>query len=213
MICHLNHPNFQWAVTAQDLAAVTEERYFEVYNGHPGINHLGKEGVPGDEKIWDIANTVRIGELSAPPLYGVATDDSHTYHGGDVSPGRGWIVVGAEQLNGNSIIEAMKAGRFYASSGVTLTSMDYAAKTRTLSFTIKSEGDAEYTTEMIGSRKGDTKEIEIGEIFSTLSGRKVKYVVPENVLYIRATITSSKGHRNPSFEGQKKQAWLQPVGW
>ena len=46
ILTHLNHPNFQWAVTAQDIAEVTEERYFEVYNGHPGINHLGKEGTP-----------------------------------------------------------------------------------------------------------------------------------------------------------------------
>ncbi|MEQ1842081.1 MAG: hypothetical protein ABL994_16875, partial [Verrucomicrobiales bacterium] len=92
ILAHLNHPNFKWALTAEDLADVAEGAYFEVYNGHPGINHLGDDTSPGDEAIWDIANTIRIAELDFAPLMGVATDDSHTYHGEDVSPGRGWIM-------------------------------------------------------------------------------------------------------------------------
>ena len=171
----------------------------------------GNADVPGDEKIWDIANTIRIGELNAAPLYGVATDDSHTYHGGDVSPGRGWIVVGAEQLNGDSLIEAMKDGRFYASSGVHLRTLDYDEKTRTLSFTIEADGDAYFTTQMIGSRKGDTKTIEIGEVFATMAGRKISYVVPEDVLYIRTTITSSKRHPQSLFSRSEKTG-LAPTG-
>ncbi|MEM9016706.1 MAG: hypothetical protein AAGC68_06805, partial [Verrucomicrobiota bacterium] len=90
ILAHLNHPNFQWAITAEDLAVVAECRYFEVYNGHPGINHLGDKARPGDEEIWDIANTIRLAEMKSVQLLGVATDDAHTYHGGDVSPGRGW---------------------------------------------------------------------------------------------------------------------------
>lgn len=213
VIAHLNHPNFQWAITAEDLAAVAEEKFFEVYNGHPGINHLGKEGVPGDEKIWDIANTIRLGEMNVHPLLGVASDDSHTYHGGDVSPGRGWIMVGAEKLHGDEIVEAMQNGKFYASSGVTLTSLDYTDSDRTLSFEINAEDGAEYTTQFIGTRKGATKDVEIGEVFATVSGTTASCEVPQDALYMRATITSSKPHTNPSYPGQRKQAWLQPVGW
>lgn len=213
IITHLNHPNFQWAIKAEDIAAVTEEHFFEVYNGHPGINHLGKEGVPGDEKIWDIANTIRLGELDAHPLFGVATDDSHTYHGGDVSPGRGWIMVGAEKLDGDSLINAMKKGDFYSSSGVYLKSLDYDKASRTLSFKIKPGYGESFTTQLIGTRKGATKDVEIGEIFATIKGQTVSFTVPDDALYLRATITSSKPHHNPSFKDQKKQAWLQPVGW
>ncbi len=213
ILSHLNHPNFKWAVTAQDLAHVTEERFFEVYNGHPSINHLGSEGRPSDEQIWDIANTIRLGELDALPLFGVATDDSHTYHGGDVSPGRGWIMVGADQLDGDALILAMRRGDFYASSGVYLQTLDYDAKTRTLSFSIQPDGDAEFTTELIGSRKGDTKEVEIGEVFATFTSTTVSFKLPKDALYVRAAITSSAPHSNPSFPKQKKQAWLQPVGW
>ena len=40
---HLNHPNFGYAITAEELAMVTKERFFEVYNGHPGVHHQGDE--------------------------------------------------------------------------------------------------------------------------------------------------------------------------
>ena len=32
-----------WSITAEDIAHVLEETFFEVYNGHPMINHLGDE--------------------------------------------------------------------------------------------------------------------------------------------------------------------------
>ena len=31
ILAHLNHPNYGYAVTAEDLAAVTQERFFEIY--------------------------------------------------------------------------------------------------------------------------------------------------------------------------------------
>ncbi len=45
------------------------ERFFEVYNGHPGVNHLGDAKRVGIERLWDIANTIRLGVLQAAPLY------------------------------------------------------------------------------------------------------------------------------------------------
>jgi hypothetical protein len=216
ILAHLNHPNFQWALTAEDLADVAEGAYFEVYNGHPGINHLGDETRPGDEKIWDIANTIRIAEMKAPPLLAVATDDSHTYHGEDVSPGRGWVMVGADELGGDAIIEAMLARKFYASSGVTLDAIRYDAATRTLSLDITPTEGVEFSTRFIGTRAGydaTATETGIGEVFATVTGNRVSYTVPEDALYLRATITSSRKHPNPSFPAQLEQAWIQPVGW
>src|SRR5688572_17959422 len=80
IMVHLNHPNFGLAITAEDLAEVVSERFFEVYNGHPGVKHTGDEHHPSVERLWDIANTIRLGQLHAPPLYGIATDDTHDYH-------------------------------------------------------------------------------------------------------------------------------------
>ena len=208
---HLNHPNYGWAFTGEDLGHVVEERFFEVYNGHPGINHLGDANHPGDERIWDIANSLRLGQLDAAPVYGVATDDSHQYHGGKVSPGRGWVMVRAAALEGDALVAAMRAGDFYASSGVTLESLDYDAESRTLRMSIKADGDAVFTTQWIGTRRDQNAEI--GEVFETRKGRELVLAVPDDALYARATVTSTRAHPNPSFKDQKAQAWTQPVGW
>ena len=90
ILTHLNHPNFGYAITAEELAMVTKERFFEIYNGHPDVHHLGDETHAGLERMWDIINTLRIGEMKAAPVGGLATDDSHHYFGkGGASPGRG----------------------------------------------------------------------------------------------------------------------------
>lgn len=216
ILAHLNHPNFQWAVTADDLVKVALGGYMEIYNGHPGINHLGDETRPGDVKIWDIANTIRIAEMKEAPLYGVATDDSHTYHGGDVSPGRGWVVVGADELGGDALINAMKAGKFYASSGVEIKSIHFDNNKGKLSVEMKPIEGVTYTTEFIGTRKGYDASAEntgIGEVFASVEGNNAAFKIPDEALYLRATINSSRKHPNPSFQGQKEQAWVQPVGW
>jgi hypothetical protein len=218
ILTHLNHPNYLWAVTAEDLAAVVEERFFEVYNGHPLINHLGDETRPGDEMIWDIANTLRISKMNAEPLFGVATDDTHQYHGGDVSPGRGWVQVAATELTADALIEAMRAGDFYASSGVELEQISYDPESRVLEFEITADGDARFISELIGTREGydqpDRPATQrVGEVMTWSGERVVKFVVPADALYARVRITSSAAHPNPSYEYQRKQAWLQPVGW
>lgn len=41
MFPHLNHPNFGWGVTAEELMQVRGERFFEVYNGHPTVHNEG----------------------------------------------------------------------------------------------------------------------------------------------------------------------------
>ena len=34
MIAHVNHPNFYYAISLEDMIALKDERYFEIYNGH-----------------------------------------------------------------------------------------------------------------------------------------------------------------------------------
>lgn len=217
ILVHLNHPNFQWGVTAEDLAHVLEEQFFEVYNGHPGIRHHGDEDHPGDEMIWDIANAIRLRDLRAEPLFGLATDDSHNYHGGPVSPGRGWVMVRAKSLSGADLVNAMRQGDFYASSGVVVEAFHYNAEERRLSISIQEREGVSYTTQLIGSHREFVLTPEnssgIGIVLEEKPGSQVEFVLPEDVLYARAMILSSQDHPNPSWEGQKEQAWLQPVGW
>ena len=234
IMIHLNHPNFRLAITAEDMAAVISERFFEVYNGHPGVGHLGDESHPPVERLWDIANTIRLGQLQAPPLYGVGTDDSHTYHGlpQNTSPGKGWIMVRATHLTPETLIRAIKRGDFYASSGVTLQDVVYDDEEEELKLSIEPAEGAEYTTQFIGTLTGydatseprtdkEGKPIrttqkyspEVGQTLATVSGLNPSYKLTGKELYVRAVVTSTLPPVNPSFENQKRQAWTQPVGW
>src|SRR5690554_795852 len=55
----VNHPNWTWAWTAEDIAAVPEARIFEVYNGHLLINNGGDSLHVSTERIWDVALSLR----------------------------------------------------------------------------------------------------------------------------------------------------------
>src|SRR3954454_7234612 len=127
ILTHLNHPNFGYAITAEELAMVTKERFFEVYNGHPEVHHTGDEAHAGVERMWDVINTLRIGEMRAAPVSGLATDDSHNYFGtGGSSPGRGWVMVRARFLTPEAVVKGIQSGDFYASSGVTLRDVRFS---------------------------------------------------------------------------------------
>jgi len=234
-LVHLNHPNFGYAITAEDIAQVIRERFIEVYNGHPGVNHLGDEKHASVEQIWDIANTLRIAKLHAPPLYGVATDDSHVYDGKPGSrPGRGWIMVWANKLEPETLIKAIKAGELYASSGVTLRDVHYDPAKKHLSLDIEPEDGVTYTTQFIGTKIGYDDKSEprvikdkegkllrttrkyshdVGVVLATSKDLKPEYQLTGKELYVRAVVTSSKAPADPAFENQKQQAWTQPVGW
>jgi hypothetical protein len=216
---HLNHPNFGWGVTAQELAEVVEEKFFEVYNGHPSVNQPGDKDHPSVERIWDIANTLRMTALGAPPLMGLGTDDSHHYHAPGMSraaPGRGWIYVRAKELSAAALIAAMEAGDFYASSGVVLRDVRYDPAAGTLEIEIEPDGAARFTTQFIGTPAGPDAgkdPAQVGVVFASVEGRKASYRLTGRELYVRAVVTSDRPPASPSFEGQKSQAWAQPVGW
>lgn len=219
VLAHVNHPNFQWGITAEELAAVVEDRFFECFNGHPSINQLGDKTRPSIERIWDIANTLRLTVFKGPPLYGIGNDDSHHYHVDGktrAAPGRGWVMVRAKSLERAALFEAMKAGDFYASSGVTLEDVRFDAATRTLSIRIKPDGDAKYTTRFVGTPKGATLEQgpeKVGITLDTQEGLTPSYKLKGDELYVRAVVTSDKAPASLVWGEQKEQAWTQPVGW
>ena len=214
IFAHLNHPNFGWAITAEDMAAVVEEKFFEVYNGHPSVNQLGDKDRPGLEKMWDIANTIRIEKRKLAPLYGIATDDSHNYHGtGGASPGRGWVMVAAKRLTPANIVNSLEAGNFYASSGVVIQAFSFNRQEGTYSLQIQPVEGATFRTQFIGTRKSrDSKDLKnVGIVLHESKELSPTYKMTGDELYVRVVIHSSEPHANPSLKSQKKQAWLQPV--
>ena len=204
---HINHPNFGWAFTVEDMKSLRGERFFEVFNGHPQVHNYGDSVRMGMEEMWDQINIAYLNR-NQPLMYGIATDDSHNYHlfGGQYSnSGRGWIMVQGKSLSTKSIIETMEAGNFYASTGATLASLKQDENE--IELEIKPETGVSYIIEFIGVRKGSNK----SEVFETINGTKASFELTKEILFVRAKISSSKSKENPFQEGDYEMAWTQPI--
>jgi hypothetical protein len=231
MFAHINHPNFKWALTAEEMAQVESERFFEVYNGHPTVFNDGDEQRAGTDRIWDVILTARLGELGKSVVLGVGTDDAHNYHSEDPKksrPGRGWVMVRAELLDAAKLVAAMEAGDFYASSGVVLK--DVRRDARGLAVEIQAEPGVTYTTEFFGTRKGYNPKGEVvlgkegetlrttrryssdvGAVLAKVTGPSAAYTFKGDELYVRARVTSSKPKAGSAVAGEVERAWVQPV--
>lgn len=224
MFPHLNHPNFHFAVSAEDLMRVQGERFFEVYNGHPAVFNEGNATHPSTERMWDIVLAWRMAILHLEPMFGIAVDDSHNYHGDgakDANPGRGWIMVRAPQLSPEHIIHAMEAGDFYATTGVRLKMVTRNA--RELSLEIDAEPNVTYTITFIGTKenfvlkqlgngKAEVDPARIGQpLAPSIRGTRASYSLKKDDLYVRALIESSKPKRNGLRTNEVERAWTQPA--
>ena len=211
VLAHLNHPNFVWSLTVEDVAAMPHERFFEVYNGHHAVRNYGDAEHPGMEELWDRALVLRLEELDLGLLYGVATDDSHNYFrwGERTSnPGRGWVVVRAEELEADAIVRAMKAGDFYASTGVELR--DFRSDGTSMTVEIAQKHGETYTTQFFGSLR-ERENGEVGVLLAETTENPARYEFGGAELYVRARVVSSADHPNPYAAGDKETAWVQPV--
>ncbi|MGQ0849688.1 MAG: CehA/McbA family metallohydrolase [Actinomycetota bacterium] len=117
----LNHPNFWASVSWEDMERLEGLSHFEVFNGHPLSYSFGTESLPTMDLVWDrLLNAGR-------RLYGIAVDDAHDFRswGPEFSnPGRGWVMVEADELSQDQILTALSLGRFYASTGPELARVD-----------------------------------------------------------------------------------------
>ncbi len=207
---HVNHPNFGWGFTVDDLAGLRGEHFFEVYNGHRGVRNHGDAKHPSTEAMWDRANARRQAELGLPPLYGLATDDAHEYHANGTSvPGRGWVHVRAAELSPEAVVAALRAGDFYATSGVELS--DLRADARGLTVDIAAEEGLTYTTRFVGSRRHADGRLEVGVVLAETAADPATYRFRGDELSVRAVVVSSRLHPNPYAEGDHETAWTQPV--
>lgn len=238
ILVHVNHPNYKWGVTAEDLAAVLDEPFFEVWNGVDGDNDPGDVHHPDTDEVWDVANTLRLAGLGAPPLFAVATDDSHDFQRNKTRalPGRAWVMVRARHLTPESLIRALRAGEFYATTGVVLEDIRFDAERRELALRIEAPAGESFVTRFVGTRRGvslqgrprrgvDGELVEttldyrtdqgpqIGEVLAEVPGPNPVYRLAGDELYVRAVVVSSRAPAVPSTEHPFRRAWTQPVGW
>lgn len=234
MFIHLNHPNFVWGVTAEELMQVHHEKFFEVYNGHPGVHNAGDATHLSTEEIWDVVLTRRLAELKLDVMYGIGVDDSHHYQErllGKSNSGRGWVMVRARHLTPESIVLALEAGDFYASSGVTLRDVTRTAPT--LALEIQAELGVTYVTQFIGTRRGydPARQLltpqdgagakktrphhryskDVGAVLAEVKGPTATYTLRGDEIYVRARVISSKAKVNGSVADEYEMAWTQPL--
>ncbi len=240
MFTHVNHPNFHYAIAPEnffDLDHEPGDGFFEMYNGHSGVDNYGDDLHPSMERFWDIVLSKRLGERGKGLIYGVATDDSHEYTSwglGHTNPGRGWIMVRSAYLSPNTITSAIKQGHFYNSTGVELRTLDISEDS--INLTVNNKADTDYVIEFIGTTKdadlkgvGTTKKHshrnnedhdhkvvytysdDIGRVLKRVKGSKASYKLTGNEIYVRARVTSTAIQANPYETGDTEMAWTQPL--
>ncbi|MCY3022817.1 MAG: hypothetical protein NTW87_27880 [Planctomycetota bacterium] len=228
----INHPNFDYALTAEDLIEARDARFVEIANAHPLVRNEGDARHPPVERLWDIANAVRLARLKIPPLLGVADDDTHSYHKATGAvPGQAWVMVRAGELTLKALLAALDRGDFYSSTGVLLKTLDYDPGRGTLTVEVRPSDGAEYTISFVGTRDDadiagqpvdavgkDGKPLrvtqrysdDIGKTLAVVKGPRATYKLTGGELYVRAVVRSN---RPSSRKNLPEQAWTQPVGW
>ena len=206
MLVHINHPNFHFAITIEDMIALQGEQFFEVFNGHHMVYNFGDSLHLDTETMWDQIN-IAYANNGKPLLYGLATDDSHNYHQNGVhwsNSGRGWIWTQSKTLTPSAIIEAMELGNFYASSGVELKSL----KTGNNEIQIElGQDNNQYTIQFIGCNRTDSQT----RILKEVEGYAATFQLNPDHLFVRAKVISSAPPKNPIENMQHQIAWTQPV--
>jgi uncharacterized protein (TIGR03437 family) len=181
---YIAHPNFGFAITANDLINASGALLFEIYNAHPIVNNNGDATHPSVEANWDTALTQ--GKL----LYGIAADDEHTLDNpAGAMPGRAWVMVRAASLDPGAISQALASGDFYATTGVTL--QDYQVSQTGISIAVVDGGSAT-TIDFVGRN---------GQLLQRSTGNSASYQFTSHEQYVRVKLVNGFG----------QTAWTQPI--
>ena len=206
MFTHINHPNFGYGVSVEDIKKLNGERFFEVYNGHPAVNNEGDDMHIDTETMWDLIN-IHYYDKDKPLMYGIATDDSHNYHtlsSEHSNSGRGWVMVNSKKLNPKNLIIAMENGDFYSSTGIYLKTI-FDNKHR-LFIEINPEENTNYEIIFMGYKKGSNEVVQLKKV----QGTSASYYYKKDDIFIRARINSDAKKENPYRPHETKKAWTQP---
>ena len=201
-LAEINHPNFRWALNEKDLVQVRGAHFIEVFNGNYNTHNYGGGGKKSVEEMWDEMLSKEI------KIWGVAVDDSHHFKEEFAphrhNPGRGWVEVFAKNLTEKNILDSMRNGNFYFSTGVKFKNIKFNKEKIELSIS----GDyfnkglsnslitnSKYTTQLISNE---------GEIIEEVNGKSVKFnLLKDNMkyTYFRTKTISSTG----------SMGWTQPI--
>ena len=209
----LNHPNYKYAVSTDDILPVKNLYMFELFNGHPSVNNFGDEEHISTEKMWDELLTAGM------IVYGVSSDDAHHFSHFDSTrsnPGRGWVMVEALELTADAISDAMVNGNFYSTNGVILK--EYYASQNEYSVkvdegkTLKELSSPEILGRLVpGKEEGFLIEFigPQGEVLSQTHSHEASFKIDTSLNYVRAKVSFVRLNKDRGME--EFCAWGQPV--
>ena len=230
---YLNHPNFRWNASAEDIAAATRLRHLEIYTALDMCHTYGNEVHASAERIWDGALSLRLAAGDGPLIYGLATDDCHAYYphetlGSTAMPGRAWVQVRSAHLTPDHLIGAINRGDFYGSTGVELSEIQVDGGA--LRIEVAACKGVQYKTRFIGTRQGANLSAEpvvdadgnqlrttrrygdaIGQVLAEVEGVAPIYSLVGDELYVRAVVCADAPHPHPIPPGEVQKAWVQPI--
>jgi hypothetical protein len=183
-LAQINHPQWLWGMNPELLVELADRgvSLIEIANSAFSKWNAGDAAHPSTEALWDAALA------RGATLWGTASDDAHDYNGhGKYPPGGGWIVVRARR-EPRAILDALAAGRFYASNGVVLDRATPEANELVVAVDPAAAGH--YTIDFI----------ENGRRVESIAGKVARRALPA-AGYVRAVVTREDG----------KRAWVQPV--
>ncbi len=206
-IVQLNHPQWHWGMTAGLLTELGARgvALVEIANAQFPTWNAGTDRYPSTEDLWDAALTAGV------TIWGVASDDAHDFRqdgGGRYPAGGAWVVVRARREPA-AIVEALAAGRFYGSTGVTLARAGRVGQE--LVVEVARGGDGGGDGDGGGGGDGDgggddhlahtIRFIGDGRVLGELPGPVARWPLDGTTSYVRAVVIREDGAR----------AWVQPV--
>ena len=180
-IALVNHPNFDWTLTVEDLPAAHGADLLEIWSGHPYVNSEGDVLRPSHEAMW--TRTLDSGETFA----GVAVDDMHNLTAPAKEPSarplRAWVEVFGAQATEAAICDGLRRGRLYSSAGPRLTHI--GVKDNTIAITPEAASKVEF----VGAEGAVLASAEAG------AGEEAHYTLRGGEGYVRARVTGKDGKR------------------
>ena len=160
----VDHPSWLYMdVTAEDIIANPEVRFFEVRNN--GAEWPLPDGVGLDRErdgwyedvLWDVVLAHRAAK-GGQLLYGFGSDDAHFYPG-DGNPdcsgwGNAYIMVRAKELTPEALMDAIFRNDFYASCGVDLEDVAFDRSRGELSVAVPAKPGVSYKIRFIVTKRG-----------------------------------------------------------
>ena len=183
-LAQLNHPQWHWGMSAELLAQLAGRGALlvEIANAQFARWNAGAPPYPSMDELWDAALATGV------TLWGVASDDAHSYDGAGPYPaGGGWVMVQAEREPA-AILAALAAGQFYSSTGVALSHAGPVGEDLVVEVAAESPGAHRVAF------------FENGALVAEREGPRASWPVPARG-FVRAVVTRQDGAR----------AWVQPA--